>query len=178
MKNYLYILLLSLFLTGCAAKINKSLVDNNDGTTRITSESKILLIQTLASERVKESRNISQSISELNDLVVRNINQQKPQTVIILDQSLESNIGLNLSIERFRYVSSIERFMTGVILGDAAIKIRAEIVDSETGKIINQSIFDTESETIQGVFGATTPRQLEAIAEAIADYYITSVSSS
>ena len=105
----------------------------------------------------------------------KNISLRKPETKISLDSSLENNISLNLTIVQFRFVSSFERFMTGIILGDAVLRISAEVVDVSSGKTISKSIFDTESETIQGIFGATTPRQLDAISEAIADFYISSV---
>ena len=171
MKNSILVVFLSFYLAGCASQISKTSNNSLEGTTRIPSQSETINIQTKYLEHLNENRNIKKSTKELNKLVAENIRSINPRNKITFDSKTESSISVNLSIEQFRYVSSVERFMTGIILGDAVLKVRVVIFDNETGKSISESFFDTESETMHGIFGATTPRQIEAMAKIIAENY-------
>jgi len=77
---------------------------------------------------------------------------------------------VNISIENFRFVSGFGRFMAGAIVGNAQLMLKIKITELSSGKVIGESFFDTQSEFSEGVFGATTSRQLEAMAMKITEY--------
>jgi len=85
---------------------------------------------------------------------------------------------VEITIEHFRYVSGFGRFMAGVMVGDAELMLNVKLVDLSTNQIVSESQLDTRSEFSEGIFGATTSRQLEAMSKKIVDIINSSAKNS
>jgi len=159
MKKFILIIFLSL-ITGCAANIKQSVKTSNVQQAAIPSSIK-LDIKT--SNSIVKSTDLANSIVELN----QQISKEYKGNLVPDSASDKADILVEITIEHFRYVSGFGRFMAGVMVGAAELKLNVKFIDVATNQIVNESLLDTTSEFNEGVFGATTSRQLEAMAKKI-----------
>lgn len=74
---------------------------------------------------------------------------------------------ITLTIVDFRYVSTTARFLSGVAGRSARLAVKVEVSDLETNQKISESKFGTSSSPSEGIFGGTTSRQIDAVADGI-----------
>src|SRR5690554_5877213 len=159
MNKVILIIFLSL-ITGCAANIKQSVKSSNVQQAATPSSIK-LDIKT--SNSIVKSKDLANSIAELN----QQISKEYKGNLIPDSAADKADILVEITIEHFRYVSGFGRFMAGVMVGDAELKLSVKFIDVATNQIVNESLLDTTSEFSEGIFGATTSRQLEAMAKKI-----------
>ena len=151
---------LVLLISGCAANIQEVVHNPINEDEKARKEAVFLDIS--HAKYVTNSKDLTNSINELEQLVSKKL-------TVVKDKS-NSDRAVNISIENFRYVSGFGRFMAGVMVGDAELRLKVKVTESSSGNIISESVFDTQSEFSEGVFGATTSRQIEAMALKITEY--------
>ena len=159
MKNIILVIFVCL-ITGCAAKVKQSVTTSN-----ITSGSmpSSILLDIQPSRTITRSTDLSKSMLELNKLIAKEYRGD----VLKGNTSNQAEVSVNITVEHFRYVSGFGRFMTGVMAGDAELKLNVQLLDSMTNEVISESVFDTRSEFSEGIFGVTTSRQLQALSKEI-----------
>lgn len=154
------LLICTLFLTGCAANIKEVIKDPIEHQ-ELTSQK--LFLDISASKYVAKSSDLNRSISELDQLIKKNYSGG----ISTLNSNAKSGLSVKVLIKHYRHVSGFGRFMAGVMVGDAELSLTVQILDLSTDQILGESILDTRSEFSEGVFGATTSRQLEAMSQKI-----------
>lgn len=127
-----------------------------------------------SSNSISKSRDLTKSITELNTLITTDYKGN----LIPSNSSNHADISVEITIEHFRYVSGFGRFMAGVMVGDAELMLNVKLVDLSTNQIVSESQLDTRSEFSEGIFGATTSRQLEAMSKKIVDIINSSAKNS
>ena len=159
MKNFILIIFVSL-ITGCAANIKQSVKTSNIQQGIAPNSIKLGIS---ASNSITKNKDLVNSINELNKL----ISKEYKGNLLTDNSSDKADISVEVTIEHFRYVSGFGRFMAGVMVGDAELKLSVKLIDLTTNQIVSESQLDTRSEFSEGIFGATTSRQLEAISKEI-----------
>jgi len=159
---------LVLFISGCAANIKEVVYKpiNKDE----KAQKAAVFLDISHAKYVSNSKDLTNSMNELGQLISKKLTVVKNKS--------KSDLAVNISIENFRYVSGFGRFMAGVMVGDAELKLKVKLIELSSGNIIGESVFDTESEFSEGIFGATTSRQLKAMAIKITEYINTSEKNS
>lgn len=127
-----------------------------------------------SSNSISKSRDLTKSITELNTLITTDYKGN----LIPSNSSNQADLSVEITIEHFRYVSGFGRFMAGVMVGDAELMLNVKLVDLSTNQIVSESQLDTRSEFSEGIFGATTSRQLEAMSKNIVDIINSSAKNS
>ena len=156
----LQIVLVVFFISGCAANIKEVIHTPINVDQNVQNHSVYLDVSPAKS--LSKSKDLTRSIGELEQLISKKFSVVKNKS--------SSNLVVNISIENFRFVSGFGRFMAGAIVGNAQLMLKIKITELSSGKVIGESFFDTQSEFSEGVFGATTSRQLEAMAMKITEY--------
>lgn len=159
LRNISYLVFLLIF-TGCAANINEVVKAPLKQEENITDT---IYLNISYSHSLTKNKDLTRSIAELQKLISKdyqgNVSEIKSQS--------KSGITVDISFEHYRYVSGFGRFMAGVLVGDAELKLSVKIIDLASNQVIGESILDTRSEFSEGIFGATTSRQLEAMSKKI-----------
>jgi len=167
MKNFILIILIC-FITGCAANIKQSVKTSNIQQGTMPNS---ITLDIATSSTITKNKDLSKSIVELNKLITT----EYKGNLISNNSSNQADISVEITVEHFRYVSGFGRFMAGVMVGDAELKLRVKLIDLATNQIVSESQLDTRSEFSEGIFGATTSRQLEAMSKNIVSLINTSV---
>jgi hypothetical protein len=166
MKNVILIIFVC-FITGCAANIQHSFKTSNiqQGTMPDS-----ITLDIVTASTITKNANLVKSIDELNKLIATEYKGH----LIPRGASERADVSVEITVEHFRYVSGFGRFMAGVMVGDAELKLSVKLIDLATNKVVNESQLDTESQFSEGIFGATTSRQLEAMSKKIVSMIETS----
>ena len=133
-----------------------------------------ITIDIVTSRTINKSKDLSKSIDELNKLITA----KYKGNLIPNGTSEQADISVEITVEHFRYVSGFGRFMAGVMVGDAELKLSVKLKDLATNQIVSESQLDTRSQFSEGIFGATTSRQLEAMSKKIVSMINTSSKNS
>ncbi|MCP4947978.1 MAG: hypothetical protein GY923_10770 [Aestuariibacter sp.] len=151
---------LVLFISGCAANIKE--VVHNPINEDEKAHKETVFLDISHAKYISNSKDLTNSMNELGELISKKLTVVKNKS--------NSDLAVDISIENFKYVSGFGRFMAGVMVGDAELKLKVKVTELSSGNIIGESVFDTQSKFSEGIFGATTSRQLEAMAIKITEY--------
>lgn len=161
------ILFATILGAGCAAHVQETV--SKPTTLRQENTSNIYL-SISGQPSVVESDGYESSTEELRNVLSEKIKAAIPSARVENgDASVSHTQGLKakLTIEDFRYVSGLSRFMTGIMVGKARLQVRVELIELGSDRKIGESSFGTSSQTSEGIFGGTTSRQIEAVADSI-----------
>ncbi len=156
----LCIALFALAISACAATVqrevtqpvvNSSFNDNN------------VFISVAENPTYADNSRYRSSMRELISAI-----KTKNPSVQDLSGSPHEGITAVITVEDFKYISTAARFVGGIISGKARLQVRLDLSDLATGKKLGESRMGTTSNNLQGILGATTPRQIDAVAEQIA----------
>ncbi len=171
MKKLSVSLIAIYFLFGCASQVEQHTFVSNIEPGTAAEASKKVAVEVKTSKYVYRDSNLSESIKDLSNAISTELKRDLPEIKLVESSDEDKDIIVRAEIEEFRYVSGFSRFMTGILVGDAVLKIRVRIFDSKTNKLLSDTTFDTQSRALHGIFGATTPRQIAEIAKAISNQY-------
>ena len=158
--KYFILTIFLLLIVDYAANITQSVkISNIQQSTLPTS----VTLNMSTSNSISKDKDLINSIFELSNL----ISKQYKDDFLLDTASTKANFSVEIIIEHFRYVSGFGRFMAGVMVGNAELRLRVKLKDLTTNKIMNESQLDTRSEFSEGIFGAITSRQLAAMAKNI-----------
>ena len=155
-----FLAVLIFLFSGCAAKVNKESVQPSNQAIPLTN---IIYLDISSLSTVPESKDLNNSIYELQNLLSKEFGNK----LLPISDSNKEGTGLFISIENYRHVSGFGRFMGGIMVGKAVLRLNVKLVDLATNSTIVDSNLDSRSEWGEGIFGATTSRQLEAMAKEI-----------
>jgi hypothetical protein len=155
-----------LFLYGCAANIKEEVHKplSSDGNNAIEQ----IYLDISHPKHVPTSTDLAKITTELKQLISGKYSGMT-QDSSLSQLKPDNGIGVYISIEHLKYVSGVERFMVGILAGDAELRLGVKLVELSSGDVIGESVLDTRSKKVEGIFGATTSRQLEAVAQKIVE---------
>ena len=162
-----FVIFLFLLLSGCAANV-KEVIHNPVNKVDVAFKD-VFYLDISHSKSIPKSKDLTSSIQTLNELISKKHNGSLTILSNVKDK-VNNGVQVNISIQNFRYVSGFGRFMAGVMVGDAALMIKIRMIEISSGKVIGESHFDTQSDFGDGIFGATTSRQLDAMAVKVVQY--------
>jgi hypothetical protein len=79
----------------------------------------------------------------------------------------ESGTLIIVTVNDYRYVSAAARFAVGIATGNAYIDADVAFIDLQSRRPIGNRKYSTSSSAVQGIFSAMTPKQLESISTEI-----------
>jgi len=74
---------------------------------------------------------------------------------------------LKARVNAFRYVSPGKRYAVGVMTGNASMDVDIEFIETPSGRVLGKRRYATTSHTMEGIFSAMTPKQVQATAREI-----------
>jgi len=74
---------------------------------------------------------------------------------------------LKARVNSFRYVSPGKRYAVGVMTGNASMDVDVEFIETPSGRVLGKRRYATTSHTMEGIFSAMTPKQVQATAREI-----------
>ncbi|MDC2890357.1 hypothetical protein [Psychrosphaera algicola] len=160
--RYFLTIAMVVMLCGCAAQINER---TSIKSTEATASNVSVLLEVQPLERIDESKSLTTSIAELKKV----ISKKYLGSIASASENPKPEALLKITIEQFRHVSGFGRFMAGSMVGDAVLKLNVKLIAVADGRVIHESTLDTQSSFGEGVFGATTSRQIEAMSVKIID---------
>lgn len=161
------IFLAAIFGAGCASHVQETVAEP---TTIKQANISNIYLSISTQPAVVDSDGYETSIEELRNVLSEKIKAAIPSARVENGEAPGSKVqGLKakLTIEDFRYVSGLGRFMTGIMVGKARLQVKVELIELGTNQKIGESSFGTSSQTKEGIFGGTTSRQIEAVADSI-----------
>ena len=74
---------------------------------------------------------------------------------------------LKARVNAFRYVSPGKRYAVGVMTGNASMDVDVEFIETPSGRVLGKRRYATTSHSMEGIFSAMTPKQVQATAREI-----------
>lgn len=126
MKDLILVAVMCL-LVGCAANINANLKQHSNSQQGAMPQS--ILLDISSSNMVSQSKDLTNSINALKQLIT-----QEYKGKVFADTTLDhqADVAVDITIQHYRHVSGLGRFLTGIMVGDAELKLSIRIVDLET----------------------------------------------
>ncbi len=159
-------LIASQVITGCASQVQKSNVIQPS-----VQREKLHNIQISINpaRRFSASRGYDESMDKLGRILQEKIASAFPDAKVAIGSTPTSGPGLRISLTvlDFHYVSGGSRFFSGMMSGNALLRVKVELSDLQTNKKNGESILGTTSSAREGIFGAFTSRQIDAVTDSI-----------
>jgi len=76
----------------------------------------------------------------------------------------EHSMFIKVTVNDFRYMSQVKRYMLGILAGNAYMDLNVEFVEMPSNKVVDTRKYNTSTKTAQGIFSAATPKQVRAVA--------------
>jgi hypothetical protein len=76
----------------------------------------------------------------------------------------EPSVLVNVTVNDFRYMSQVKRYMIGVLGGNAYMDLNVEFVEMPSKNVVGTRKYNTSTSGGQGIFSAATPKQVQAVA--------------
>lgn len=163
------LLVASLFLTGCAASIQKSATD---APIKASAESARLVMMNVTGSRLATKSNDWEKLKEEWRDAMKSAateigadfspQEGKPQP------TGEAGTLVVVNVDDYRYIAAGTRWGFGVFTGNAFVNSSVQFRDLKTGALLGQRSYNTSSTAWEGVFSAMTGKQIEAICTEIA----------
>lgn len=92
-----------------------------------------------------------------------------PYTFAAKDSDIGDEPGtlVRINVKDFRYISQVERYFLGIVLGNAYMDIDVEYVELPSKRLIATKKFNTTTTAWEGVYSAATPKQVVAVIQVI-----------
>lgn len=168
-------LVAGLTVTGCAANVHKNAIDGN-----------ALNIAPDQSKRIV--MRVTGSAPSLSSPDWERLGREWRKAVGIvggrtgIDYALQNNAEASappdpngppgvlaiVDVKKFRFVAPGARYGFGVMTGNAYLQTQVQFADLRTGAPLGTRSYDTSSTAWEGIFSATTDRQVEAVCQEIA----------
>ncbi|HVC29467.1 MAG TPA: DUF4410 domain-containing protein, partial [Gammaproteobacteria bacterium] len=163
----LLVTLAAILATGCAAVVQPSYQQPPT----VVNPGKVVYVSLSAAPDIKtDDEDYSNSMTEFKSELTQKFSESLPGTNLAFSPPpAGSNLGeqLNITVTDFNYVSGAGRFWGGIFAGHAKLQVHVVITDLKDGKQLDDASFGTSSSNGEGVFGATTSRQLDSVSSAI-----------
>ncbi len=74
---------------------------------------------------------------------------------------------VKVTVNDFRYMSQVKRYMIGVLGGNAYMDLNVKFVEMPGENVVGTRKYNTSTHGGQGIFSAATPKQVQAVAAEI-----------
>jgi hypothetical protein len=163
-----------LALSGCAATVQRSGEGSASGAASQpvveAAASKNIVLDVTGTSEMQATKDFQLITGELRSAVDRKLSPAGA-TVAATGKNATATSApgarVVITVNDYRYVSAGARFAFGIMTGNAYLNAKVEIFDLQTGKKLNEQIFNTSSSAMQGIFSAMTDKQVDAVADEI-----------
>lgn len=166
MKTAKIISLLMAFLlaAGCASKVEQKV---SKPVTIQKSEVKTIYLQISHTPNVNADGAYVNAEKELSDAIIQKVKEKIPNANIITTQKPLAGLETDVVINEFNYISGAARVFAGALSGKAKLGAKVTLIDIATNKNVGETDLGTSSKFSEGIFGGTSSRQIDAMAEQI-----------
>lgn len=157
-------------LAGCAATVNQSTPSSSAVVPRAQVPAGALALLVTASATMQSSADWPAFVEEWETSMTYAAGQAKTPFVFVKDGTAVPTGTATLvrvTVNDFKYVSQVKRYMLGILAGNAWMDVYAEYFDLPANTPFGAKKFNTSSSTIEGVFSAMTPKQVQAVSDQI-----------
>ena len=160
-------LIAGLVITGCASQVKKSdLIQPSVQREKLQN----IQISINPNRRFAASRNYDESMDELRRVLQEKIVSAIPDAKVTIGNTptaIGPGLRISLTVLDFKYVAGSTRFLSGMMSGNALLRVKVELSDLQTNTKNGESILGTTSSAKEGIFGGITSRQIEAVSDSI-----------
>ena len=71
---------------------------------------------------------------------------------------------IKVTVNNFRYMSQVKRYMIGAFGGNAYLDLNVEFIEMPAKNVVGTRKYNTSTSGGQGIFSAATPKQVQAVA--------------
>jgi len=121
-----------------------------------------------APEQIRGQTGYDTTAAELRERFVANLKAKGKYSIVGTGTATDPDLDVRLAITDFHYVHGAARFLTGILSGHAVLSVTMTITDGKSGAALGSVDAGDSSSHAQGILGATTSRQVEAIANELA----------
>lgn len=165
------ILVFSIYLSACAASLVKT-----DGQSQAASERTIAIspvdakkinLEIGGSEVMTTSSDWQAFVDEWQTSMTKQTSAAGIGFMLIKGAEQipsEPSTLIKVTVNDFRYMSQVKRYMLGILAGNAYMDLNVEFIEMPSNKVVGTRKYNTSTSTGQGVFSAATPKQVQAVA--------------
>jgi uncharacterized protein DUF4410 len=162
-------LIAALVITGRASQVQKS-----DVIQPSVQREKLQNIQISINpnRRFAASRHYDESMDELRRVLQEKIASAIPDAKVTIGNTptaIGPGLRISLTVLDFQYVAGSARLLTGMMSGNALLRVKVELSDLQTNTKNGESILGTTSSAREGIFGGFTSRQIDAVSDSISE---------
>jgi len=158
-------------LTGCAATVNQSASPSSSVMApRAQAPAGALALLVTGSATMQSSADWPAFVEQWETSMTYAAGQAKTPFVFVKDGAAVPTGTATLvrvTVNDFKYVSQVKRYMLGILAGNAWMDVYAEYFDLPANTPFGAKKFNTSSSAIEGVFSAMTPKQVQAVSDQI-----------
>jgi uncharacterized protein DUF4410 len=160
-------LIAGLVLTGCASQVKKSdLIQPSVQREKLQN----IQISINPNRRFAASRHYDESMDELRRVLQEKIASAIPDAKVTIGNTpaaIGPGLRISLTVLDFQYVAGSARLLSGMMSGNALLRVKVELSDLQTNTKNGESILGTTSSAKEGIFGGITSRQIDAVSDSI-----------
>lgn len=159
-------------LVGCAATVTQTPTSTSSpaATPRAQAPAGALVAVISGSAAVRTNSDWQSFLAEWQASLAASAGTAKMPFIFAKDETAipsNASILVRLTVNYFKYVSTTERFLLGVIAGNANMDVDAQYIELPDNKPFGSKKFNTTSSAWEGIFSAVTPKQVQTVSEMI-----------
>lgn len=163
-------IVMSLLIIGCATQVQQT------GTLVLAATSvkpgDVIYGSITADQTVASSSDYPSSMDELRSALSDRLQQALPGRALVFNNppaGVNSGLKMEITVLDFNHVSGAGRFFAGIAAGHARLEVHVVLTGIQTGNKFGDAEFGTKSSNWEGIFGGTTSRQIDAVADHVID---------
>jgi|SRR3954462_11442308 len=163
-SKILSLLMAFVFVVGCASKVQQTVTKP---VTVQKTEVKTIYLKISHGPGVNADGAYVNAEKELSDAIIQKVKVKLPKTNIITTQKPVAGLEAGVVINEFNYISGAARIFAGALSGKAKLGAKVTLTDIASNKNLGETDLGTSSKFSEGIFGGTSSRQIDALAEQI-----------
>lgn len=164
LSKVLFVVMAFALFAGCASKVQQTV---SKPIAVQKSDAKTIYLTISHTPNVNADGAYVNAEKELSDAIIKKVNVKMPKTNIITTQKPVSGLEADVVINEFNYISGASRIFAGALAGKAKLGAKLTLTDIATNKNVGETDLGTSSKFSEGIFGGTSSKQIDALAEQI-----------
>lgn len=172
------IAVITALIVGCAAQVQE--IGSTAPATTTMRPGDVIFGSITADPTVTSGSDYASSMDDLKSALSDRLPQVLPgRQLVFSTPAAGTNSGMKMEITVLDLddLSGAGRFFTGIAAGHARLEVHVVLTDLRTGSKVGDAEFGTKSSNWEGIFGATTSRQIDAVADHVVDMIVKSAAS-
>jgi hypothetical protein len=175
-KHFLHLstLAVAMALSGCAATVNQSSLGGaqmpaSAMTSGAQTRGAVAIVLT-TSDKLRQSSDWASLTNDWREQVPYVASELRTSASYISSESAltsSQTMLVRVKVNDFRYLSTITRFMMGVLAGNAYMDLDVEYVQLPSMQVVGTKKINTSSTSSEGIFSAVTPKQVYAVSRVV-----------